>query len=214
MIFTLIPEESPSQRVARVAREAVKEGPMGCYLNRARYVDFLGIWENAQSLAHVKTSCAIFAGAVWGYCGKKLRKPWKADGSWGIVTWLGLKFDHESWLDAIVALRQAKDGTAPIAGDVMYRGLKTGGNGHVVVLVEQLPDGRWITAEGGGGLRPEDTRGMSHPQVHATNGTVCRLSGPKDIWSLDTLGRLPAGWWRSDLVVPTYDDILNTVKEQ
>lgn len=226
LTFVLDPNETPGQRVARVAREAVATGPMGAYLQRERYASFLDVWNLSYEdysplidklhggavLAGVKTSCAVDASAVLGYCGKKLRKPWHADGSWGITSWLQVGFDHDSWVDAFsMELDERREAVA--AGDVLYRGTKVGANGHVVILVERVAD-LWITVEGGGNLTPTEKKSMSAQHVKATNGTVMRESQPKDIWTFDSSGRLPAGWWRCDKIgVPTYDEILDHLNE-
>lgn len=226
LTFVLDPNETPGQRVARVAREAVSTGPMGAYLQRERYASFLDVWNLSYEdysplidklhggavLAGVKTSCAVDASAVLGYCGKRLRKPWKADGSWGITSWLQVGFAHESWVDAVsMDLDEKREAVLP--GDVMYRGKRTGENGHVVVLVERVGD-LWITVEGGGNLTPAEAKLMSAARVKATNGTVMRESKPKDVWAFDSNGRLPAGWWRGDKIgVPTYDQILEHLNE-
>lgn len=227
LTFVLDLNETPRQRVARVAREAVSTGPMGAYLQRERYASFLDVWNLSYEdysplidklhagavLAGVKTSCAVDASAVWGYCGKKLRKPWRADGTWGITSWLQVGFDHESWVDALsLDLGEKRDRIA--VGDVLYRGRKNGYNGHVVILVEKVGD-LWITVEGGGNLTSAEQKGMTASQIKATNGTVMRESPkPKDIWDYDSSGRLPAGWWRTDKAgVPTYEEILEHLSD-
>lgn len=226
LTFVLDPNETPGQRIARVAREAVSTGPMGTYLQRDRYASFLEVWNlsyedysplidklhSGAVLAGVKTSCAVDASAVLGYCGKRLRKPWKADGSWGITSWLQVGFAHESWVDALsMDLDEKREAVLP--GDVVYRGKRTGENGHVVVLVERVGD-LWITVEGGGNLTTSEAKLMSADRVKATNGTVMRESKPKDVWAFDSSGRLPAGWWRGDKIgVPTYEEILDHLNE-
>lgn len=226
LTFVLDTSETPGQRIARVAREAVSTGPMGAYLQRERYASFLDVWNlsyedysplidklhSGAVLAGVKTSCAVDASAVLGYSGKRLRKPWRADGSWGITSWLQVGFDHESWVDALdLNIEEKREGVLP--GDVVYRGSKTGFNGHVVILVERVGD-LWITVEGGGNLTPEERKSMSTAHIKATNGTVMRESKPKDIWTFDSSGRLPAGWWRGDKIgVPTYEEILEHLSD-
>jgi hypothetical protein len=207
MIFTLDPIESPAERVARIAREVGKAGPMGAYLDRSRYVEFLdGIWGNGEQLSLVKTSCAIVAGAVLGYAGHQLVKPWKADGSWGITSWINIGFNHPSW-------EEAKEGKEPEVGDVIYRGKPTGFNGHVQVVAEKNNDG-WIVFEGGGLLEPKELTGIPRKLAIRTQGTVTRLSKPKNIFLPDGLGRRPAGWWKSNLFVPTYNQILQKLKDE
>lgn len=189
--------EEPGARVARCARQALEPGPMGNHLRGADYQSFLEVWERANQLRSVKTSCAVFASAVLGHCGWTLRKPWHADGTWGITSWLNMGFGHRAWID-----RREPDGSynSPEVGDVFYRGSRTGGDGHVGVFVELLPSGKWRTAEGGGSLKPDEARRIRASLAKATNGTVCRLTGPegKDPFASDP--RPIQGWWRPSLM--------------
>ncbi len=190
-VFLWDEEETPGERVARCAREALADGPMGCHLRRESYVAFLDrVRGRGSQLSYVRTSCAVFAGSVLGYAGHRLKSPWRADGTWGITTWLNLHLRGRGWTDA-------RPGTPVPVGAVFYReyGLNTAGTaGHVGVVVEETPDG-WVTAEGGGSPRIEDVHGLSPAKIRATNGTVCRLSDPKDIWARDSMGRRLLGWW-------------------
>lgn len=209
MNFTLDPDESVGDRVARIAREAAAEGPMGAYLQGTRYADFLSVWGNEQSLRFVKTSCAVCASAVLGYAGKPLHKPWHADGSWGILNWLGLTFSHPAWTEAT-------PNALPHVGDVFYRGGKASPMGHVGIFVESFPNGLWRTCEGGGSLGTADMAGMTAQQIHATNGTVFRMTPPagKDIFAPDSLGRHLTGWWRAELIgLPSYDDVVEQLRK-
>lgn len=217
--FVLDPTETPGERVARIAREAASEGAMGAHLRRERYAAFLEIWNLSEDLStlidhrlltDVKTSCAVCASAILGYAGRELRRPWKADGTWGITSWLGMGFTHPAWVDVADAV---KHGQHPSIGDVVYRGSKSGGNGHVQVLVET--DGaEWVTVEGGGNLAAAEAAGMKMADIKRTNGTVMRMSAePKNIWAPDSLGRVPAGWWVSNLSVPTYEELLERLRE-
>lgn len=183
-------------------------GPVGCWLDVHRYKLFLDIWDNADQLRFVKTSCAIFAGGVLGHCGKPLRKPWRADGTWGITSWVGARLGGTGWVHE----RDAE----PEPGCVFYREYSlrsSGAAGHVGIFVERVGD-KWITAEGGGSLRGADANKLreefrSQPssvigrRIKQTNGTVCRLSAPKDVRAKDGLGRVLLGWWRpEDIGVP------------
>lgn len=186
-------DETAGERMARCAREACAGGPMGAYLRREAYVSFLEVWGRADELSRVRTSCAVFASAVKGHCGGPLTLPWKADGSWGINSWLKLSFTKPAWVP------WAGSGEpAPPVGAILYWGSKTGSNGHVGVVVERLPSGLYRTAEGGGSPTPADVAtmraaGATATQIAATNGTVCRLSAPKSV--AISAGRRLAGWW-------------------
>lgn len=212
LTFALDPGETPGERVARIAREAASGGIMGARFQRERYAAFLEVWgmssDNSHLIDHrvltdVKTSCAVCASALLGYAGRELRKPWVADGTWGITSWLGMGFSHPAWVNA-----GAWESLLSI-GDVVYRGSKTGSNGHVQILVADGGAGLWFTVEGGGNLTADESKDMNQVDVARTNGTVMRMSQhPKNIWAPDSLGRVPAGWWRSDVSVPTYEELL------
>lgn len=209
MNFSLDPSESPGQRVARFAREVGSSGPMGAYLLRDRYVSFLdGIWDRGEQLSLVHTSCAVVAGGVLGYAGHPLRKPWIADGTWGITTWLNLDFGHPAWR------RVSDPGPAIGVGDVFFRGDPQGSNGHVGLVTEVLSDGRMITLEGGGSWQGPPPSVLTPAQVKATSGTITRLSKPKNLFVPDSLGRVPVGWWCADRFVPTYDELLERLLEE
>lgn len=226
LTFTLDPAESVNARVARVALEAVSTGPMGCWLQRERYASFLDIWNMSDDysrlldklhagavLAGVKTSCAVDASAVLGYCGQRLKKPWRADGSWGITSWLGLSFQHAAWVDA----KDKKGNRREIPlGGVFYRGGKTSPLGHVGIFAAPVGLDKWITVEGGGSLKLTDMAGLTQSQIKATNGTVMRASSAdgKDPWELDSLGRGLTGWWDTARIgLPTWEEIIERARE-
>lgn len=222
LTFVLDPSESVGQRTARIAQEAVADGPMGRWLRGDRYGSFLDIWDMTDDysrlidamhagavLAGVKTSCAVDASSVLGYSGRKLHKPWHADGTWGITSWLGLDFDHPAWFEPGV-------NDEPSVGDVFYRGAKSSPMGHVGIFAERLPSGLWRTVEGGGNLTPDDMRGMSNEHIKQTNGTVMRMTPPagKDVFAPDSMGRHLTGWWRIDQIgLLTYDEIIAALQE-
>ena len=204
-VFLYQDGESNADRVARCAEQSLAAGPMGAHLAPDRYKAFLRVWDREEQLRFGKTSCAIYSGAVLGWCGWKLKKPWKLDGSWGITTWLNLTFQSPAWV-------WASEGV-PKHGVVVYRDYnrKTTALGHVQVLTRKTENGLWIVCEGGGGLRPGEATGLSTAQAKATNGTVCRMSDPKDFRAKDSLGRIPIGWWDPDLLElgdmpPTYPE--------
>lgn len=192
-VFLRGEDETAGQRMARCAREACAAGPMGAYLRRDAYVSFLEVWGRASELSRVRTSCAVFASAVKGHCGGPLTMPWRADGSWGINSWLKLSFAKPAWVPW-----PGLGEPAPPVGAIVYWGSKTGSNGHVGVVVERLPSGLYRTAEGGGSPTAEDAAAMlaagsTQTQIAATNGTVCRLSAGKSLAL--SAGRRLAGWW-------------------
>ncbi len=193
-VFLFEDGESPGERIARCAEQALADGPMGNFLDGERYESFLAVWEREHLLRSVRTSCAVFASAVLGWCGKPLKRPWKADGTWGITSWLGLSFKNAAWVWA--------EDAVPEVGAVFYRDYnrQTTPLGHVGVFTQRHDDGLWTTAEGGGGLGLEDSHKLTTAQAKATSGTVCRLSKPKDVRAKDSLGRVLIGWWKPDLI--------------
>lgn len=226
LTFTFDAAETPAQRVARIAREAVADGPMGCWLRRDRYASFLDIWDMSDDysrlldslhsgavLAGVKTSCAVDASAVLGYAGRKLHKPWHADGTWGITSWLGLGFDDESWVDAVDPKTGPRE---PEEGFVFYRGGKQASNGHVGTFSLRLANGLWRTVEGGGNLTVSDGSTLTAAQRKATNGTVMRMTPEgKDPLAVDSLGRHLTGWWDTNRIgLPTGEEVLERLAAQ
>lgn len=193
-VFLFEDNEPAGARVARCARQLAEPGLLCAHIRAEDYVSFLGIRGRAEQLRFGRTSCAIVAGTVLGHCGHPLKAPWKLDGTWGITSWLNLSFGHKAW-------REDKD---PPVGSVLYWGSKTGSNGHVGILVEQLPDGLGITVEGGGSLSGTEakvaglTLGLTTAQIKQTNGTVCRMSKPKDY--LVSAGRKLAGYWHPEFI--------------
>jgi len=205
--------EPIGKRIARAARESVIAGPMGAYIRPAWYKSFLRIWgpsfDGADTLSLVHTSCAVAASTVLGWCGWELPKPWYADGSWGIMPYLKqsgklsgawmspLNYDHPSWV-------WASSKYVPQEGDIFYRDYsrKSTANGHVGICDEGF-DNLWITFEGGGSPDKKDLEGLNltTAQIKATNGTLCRRSrDPKNIFLPDSLGRIPIGFWRAELL--------------
>jgi hypothetical protein len=185
--------EAPGDAIARCAEEALGGGPMGCALRGDWYREFLSVrgpdayGHPSDALSYVHTSCAVFAGTCRIHAGIQPVVPWHADGRWGITSWLGTSFQSPLWT-------QASHGE-PVPGSVLYWGSQTGGNGHVGIVLARAGD-LWLTAEGGGSLHPAEMAGMSATQIHQTQGTVCRLSAPKDISS--SWGRALQGWWRPE----------------
>lgn len=181
--------ETAANRIVAVCRLALRKGPMGDTLRPAYYRRFISCGMTpalAAPFTHadigdIRTSCAVFARAALHWAGRRATRPGRVgQGIFG--GWLeGMSPGSKAFVKAT-----GKLGPQPTPGCVFYRAYSLQTNGtesHVGVLVEKLPDGRWITAEGGGG-----------------DGTECRLSQPKDIWAKDSLGRVLCGWWRPELL--------------
>lgn len=184
-------------KVAHVARTALEPGPMGYKIRGDYYKEFVACG-TSTNLAGVKTSCAVFASACLNWAGRPFKtrmhigqgifRGW-LEGMWAYPkTW---KNQHPAWIHA--------DEGEPVPGAVFYRAYSlrsSGRESHVGVFVERdEATGLWITAEGGGGCPPDLATKMKTADVKATNGTVCRLSQPKDVYKKDTLGRVLCGWW-------------------
>jgi len=176
-------------RIARCCSLALLPGPMGAKLRHDFYREFIACGYE-QDLSGVKTSCAVFARAVLHWSGRRALH--KGKPGQGIFNgWLeGLDMHDASWCDPA---------TEPLVpGAVIYRDYnrQTTTMGHVQILVREQEAGLWLTAEGGGGLTPEEASHMNVLDVKATNGTVCRLSAkPKNVLAKDSLGRIVIGFW-------------------
>ncbi len=184
--------EPPGIRIARCAELALAAGPMGCRLRGEFYREFIACGFD-QDLSGVRTSCAIFARAVLHWSGRRATREGKI-GQGIMGGWLeGLTMSSPSWVFAT-------EGQPP-QGAVVYRDYNraTTGLGHVQILVREVEPGRWLTAEGGGNLSPDELAKLSVDDAKVTSGTVCRLSvKPKDVLAKDSLGRIAIGWWTPD----------------
>lgn len=182
MSWSRKPEEAFGDAVARICREVLSPGPMGDKQRPNVYREFIGCGYDPAlrapfdkgDIGTIRTSCAVFARGAMHWAGRRATMP----GRVGAPIFMG-------WLEGLSNYGKAWTKIAPGArpelppGAVVYRDYgKPTKMGHVQVIVERLPDGRYITAEGGGG-----------------DGTECRLSQPKDIYAKDSLNRLPLGWW-------------------
>ncbi len=206
-VFLYQTGESPGARFARCAEQAGLPGAMGYRVDQERYQGFLEVRGRAKQLCQVKTSCAVVASAVMGWCGYPMRKPWKADGTWGITSWLGLTLplrNGREWLGGSPSWCWAEDGV-PELGDIFYRDYarSTTNSGHVGVLVRKHDDGLWTTFEGGQWLDPKKDADIvarfAAKDLRRINGTICRLSRePKDIRAFDKMNRKLIGWWRAE----------------
>lgn len=188
--FEFDPRETPGERIARCAYEALRDGPMGDKQRGAFYREFIACGFSpallppfdGADIGAVRTSCGVFVRGLLHASGRRALKPGKVGGAL-VGGWLeDLSFHHPAWVWA--------DDAVPEPGAVFYRDYGTGGrgwsptaSGHVGVFVERHDSGLWITAEGGGG-----------------DGTTCRLSQPKDVRARDSLNRNLIGWWRPSLL--------------
>ncbi len=178
-------------RIARCCELALAGGPMGYKLRGDFYREFIACGYE-QDLSGVRTSCAIFARAVLHWSGRRATREGKP-GQGIFRGWLeGLDMRSPSWCYA---------GESPLVpGAVVYRDYNraTTAMGHVQVLVREVGPGLWLVAEGGGGLTPVEASEMKAGDAKPTNGTVCRLSKPKDPLAKDSLGRIAIGFWHPD----------------
>lgn len=154
--FTVQSGESINDRVVRCCHEALDAGPMGEKERHDFYKVFISCGQEAsdaqaEALTHVRTSCAMFVRAVRHWCGTAPEGPYKP-GTGMFVSMGGVSTSHPAW--------RKNDGTnTPSAGDWFYIQTDGKNNGHTGIFVEDLGDGRWKTAEGGGG-----------------DGTLCRFT--------------------------------------
>jgi hypothetical protein len=192
---------TPGDRIAQVCVEALHLGPMGCHVRPQDYRRFVScglnpaMTDRTVDIGAIKTSCAVFARAALHWAGRRVTRAGRI--GQGIFNgWLeGLSTSHKAWVDA--------KGQAPPVGAVFYRayGKHTSGQeSHVGVFIRAQAGGLWITAEGGGSLTKEEANALSVAKAKATNGTVCRLSRPKDVYARDGLGRALVGWWDPELL--------------
>lgn len=175
--FYLQDDEDVRDRVVRCCREAVGEEPLGQKARPTVYRDFISCGQEktqaaAQALTAVKTSCAMFVRAVRHWCGGAAQGPYKP-GTGMFVSMGGVSETHPAWV--------ANDGEVqPQPGDYFYMA-STGKDGHTGIFLEDLGDGEWQTAEGGGG-----------------DGTLCRINQRKIVgkkFNNDPLNRPLRGWF-------------------
>lgn len=179
--------ESFNGMVVRCCHEALDEGPMGdtlrgdfyrayisCKTDPACY-DFAG---HPLDIGKIHTSCAVFAGATWWWCGwrsKKAIRPGKS--GWPMFGgWLGdLSMRHPSWV-------KWTGKEEPTMGSIFFvQSTANPNNCHVGIFVEDKGEGTWVTAEGGGG-----------------DGTKCHIGGERNLHKFDY--RPLRGWWDASLI--------------
>jgi hypothetical protein len=155
--FDLQPDETIGERVVRCCAEALAEGPIGEQDRHDFYRDFIACndelsQERAEQLTGVRTSCAMFVRAVRRWCGGPSTGPY-VPGTPMFKSMGKVSFAHPAFV--------ANDGLSrPSPGDYFYiSSAKQSNDGHTGIFVEELLDGVWSTAEGGGG-----------------DGTLCRFT--------------------------------------
>jgi hypothetical protein len=206
-VFLAEEGETPGARIARCAREILRDGPMGCHVRGAHYREVISCGLSpalappfaAGDIGTIKTSCGIFVRAVLHWSGLRATKPGKVGGAL-VGGWVPMMFTHPAWV-------WAKD-AQPEPGAIFYRDYGVGGakwaptaSGHVGLFVEHVEGSIWTTAEGGGSPQPDEIAGLTTAQIKATNGTYCRISrAPKEVRAKDSLNRGLIGWWRPDLI--------------
>lgn len=183
--------EPAGERIVRCCKSVLANGPIGDKQEPELYRYFVGCGDPARALAgggdigKVRTSCAVFAGAVLWWCGspdrarlRPARVGWPMFGGW-----LGsLSRRHPAWAhaqlgycgDELICYR------LPLPGTLFYlEHPKNPNNNHVGFFLENEPQSdEWLTAEGGGG-----------------DGTECALRRRMLGRSFDRHGRVLLGWW-------------------
>lgn len=141
------PAASFGERVAQVAASVLADGILSQSKRTAIYSAFIACG-GGERLETVKTSCAVFAGAVLHWAGRPAMLPrYPTSGATSISSWLaGLSFASRSW---------KKFGDAacvPQPGAIFYvQSASNPNNNHVGVLLREIIPGVWLTAEGGRG---------------------------------------------------------------
>jgi hypothetical protein len=112
----------------------------------------------AEALTTVRTSCAMFVRAIRGWCGAPPAGPY-VPGTGMFVSMGNVSFSHPAFVPN-------NGSSKPNRGDNFYIAPSQQSNdGHTGIFVEEISDGRWRTAEGGGGGKQD--------------GTLCRLSNER-----------------------------------
>lgn len=148
--------EAIGDRIVRCCEEALSDGPMGEHERHDFYRDFIACnqeisKEKADALTGVRTSCAMFVRAVRHWCGASPAGPY-IPGTGMFKSMGNVSFGHPAFV--------ANDGSMkPNPGDNFYiSSTKESNDGHTGIFIEEISEGVWRTAEGGGG-----------------DGTQCRL---------------------------------------
>lgn len=147
--FDLEPGEEIGARIVRCCEAALKDGPMGERERHDFYRDFIACNQEvsqakAEALTGVRTSCAMFVRAVRQWCSAPASGPY-LPGTGMFKSMGNVSFAHPAFVP--------HDGTnKPNPGDYFYiASSKQSNDGHTGIFIEEIADGTWRTAEGGGG---------------------------------------------------------------
>jgi len=158
--FDLEPEEEIGARIVRCCEAALNDGPMGEKERHDFYRDFIACNQEtsqakAEALTSVRTSCAMFVRAVRQWCGAPASGPY-LPGTGMFKSMGNVSFAHPAFVPH-------SGPNKPNRGDYFYiASSKQSNDGHTGIFIEEIADGTWRTAEGGGG-----------------DGTRCRLTERK-----------------------------------
>ena len=141
--FELASGETLAERVARCATEVLTTagGVMSNLVQHDYYKEFISCGED-KDISAVRTSCGIFVRAVLYHCGLKV--PPAKIGQALIGGWVPFGMNHPSWIKY--------NKNQPTVGSICFVQSKTSPNNcHVLLIVEDLGNGTFRTAEGGSG---------------------------------------------------------------
>jgi hypothetical protein len=151
--FELIENEAIRDRVVRCCHQALESGPIGNKAHHDTYRDFIACNQEAtsaraESLAQVRTSCALFVRAIRAWCGAEPTGPYRPGTA--MFTSMGkVSFTHSAFV-------ANEKGAEPRPGDYFYISSRRESNdGHTGIFLRRTERGSWVTAEGGG--RPDGT---------------------------------------------------------
>lgn len=179
--------ESAGLRIVRCCESVLASGPMGDKEQGELYRYFVGCGlekplKHGGDIGTIRTSCAIFAGAVLYWSGSPDRAKLRPGvAGWPMFGgWLGsLSKTHPAWV-------RWTGSEQPEPGSLFFIEHPGTNNNHVGFLLRELEPGKWKSAEGGGG-----------------DGTRCRLGervltdfDDATIYDFDPkLRRKLQGWW-------------------
>lgn len=146
-------QESPGLRIVRCCESVLANGPIGDKEQGGLYRYFVGCGDPKHAvkgggdIGTIRTSCAVFAGAVLYWCGspdREILRPGVA--GWPMFGgWLGsLSKRHPAWVHWTGAEQ-------PEQGSLFFIEHPGTNNNHVGFLLRETEPGKWETAEGGGG---------------------------------------------------------------
>ena len=153
--FQLQPGEAVGARVVRCCNEALAGGQMGQFDRHDFYRSFIACnaetsEAKAEALTTVRTSCAMFVRAIRAWSGAPRSGPY-VPGTGMFVSMGNVSFNHPAFVPN-------NGSVTPNPGDNFYISSSQQSNdGHTGIFIEEIADGRWRTAEGGGGGKPDGT---------------------------------------------------------